>query len=141
VTAGCAGCGACCDPVVLDYDVYAAACERARAGETASDDDRFIAAHWHPVSGWCGAEGGGQAAPGVVRLDLRCDAFDPATRLCTARENRPPVCRDYPWYGDEPATSSRAATLYPGCSYLADVAPSLRPDDARPLIPLTVISG
>ena len=73
-------------------------------------------------------------------LELRCDAFDPATRLCTAQENRPPVCRDYPWYGKDPAGSGSGPLLYRECSYLADVAPDQRPDGARPLIPLTVIS-
>jgi Fe-S-cluster containining protein len=26
----------------------------------------------------------------------QCDRFDPTTRLCTAHEERPPICRAYP---------------------------------------------
>jgi Fe-S-cluster containining protein len=120
--------------VVLDFDVYAAVCERARAGEAAHDNDRFIAGRWHPIGAW-------RDDDGVAQLDLRCDAFDPATRLCTAHEDRPPVCRGYPWYGEDPAGSSRALALYPECSYLIDAPPSLRPEGSRPLIPLTVAGG
>lgn len=34
-----------------------------------------------------------------------CDLFDPETRRCTAYDQRPPICRDYPWYGDPPDPS------------------------------------
>jgi Fe-S-cluster containining protein len=131
-SAGCAACGSCCDPVVLKADVYTGCCERARAGDVVHDNDRFIAQHWHPQ--------GAIVLDAETLLELRCDAFDPATRLCTAREDRPPVCRDYPWYGEDPVTSGRGPRLYPDCSYLADVPPDQRPEGARPLIPLTVIS-
>ena len=47
------------------------------------------------------------------------------------------MCRDYPWYGDDPVTSGRGRDLYRECSYLADVPPSQRPEGARPLIPIT----
>jgi len=26
----------------------------------------------------------------------QCDRFDPASRLCTAHDDRPPICRAYP---------------------------------------------
>jgi Fe-S-cluster containining protein len=92
----------------------------------------FMAQHWHPAGAW-------RTDSGESKLDLRCDAFDPVTRLCTAREARPPVCRDYPWYGGDPVTSGRAAELYGVCSYLADVPPSSRPEGSRPLIPITPV--
>jgi Fe-S-cluster containining protein len=130
-SAGCAGCGRCCDPVILDHGTYTEAVAEARGEGEKRPSVVFIAQHWHPVSAW-------RDSDGEVMLDLRCDAFDPVTRLCTARGQRPLVCRDYPWYGDDPVTSGRAATLYPECSYLADVPPAARPEGARPLIPITV---
>jgi len=132
VTAGCARCGHCCSPVVLDADVYAGCCQRARSGGQIDHDDRFITQHWHPQGAFTeGSE---------TLLELRCDAFDSVTRLCAARDDRPPVCQDYPWYGEDPVASGRGPRLYGECSYLADVPPAQRPEGARPLIPLAVIS-
>lgn len=91
------------------------------AGSWRQDAD-FIAAHWTPD----GDDG------------CKCDVFDPATGLCGAHDARPPVCRNYPWYGDEP-DAERAACLPPQCSYLAEVPPGDRPQGSRPLIPLTVL--
>jgi Fe-S-cluster containining protein len=131
-SASCAACGHCCDPVVLSADVYTDCCQRARAGDAVHHNDRFIAQHWHPFGAFTeGTE---------TFLELRCDAFDQATRLCTARDGRPPVCRDYPWYGEDPVASGRGPRLYRECSYLADLPPDQRPEGARPLIPLTVVS-
>lgn len=85
-------------------------------------DAAFIAAHWVPLDD----------------DTCVCNAFDPETRLCTAHEDRPPVCRDFPWYGAEPE-SWRSGDLMLQCSYLLDLPPDQRPEGARPLIPLTVI--
>jgi Fe-S-cluster containining protein len=90
-------------------------------GERRRRDADFITAHWHPNDD-------GET--------WHCDALDPDTRLCTVHEDRPPVCRDYPWYGEDPA--KRASHVGPECSYLLDVPPAERPEGARPLIPLTV---
>ena len=153
----CARCGNCCDPVVLDDEIYerlgkywtSAALEGVpdprtdegwaawlEVGHAVNDRERqiakyipgsgyradadFIATHWHPLSD----------------DEYRCDAFDPATRLCTARDDRPPVCRNYPWYGRTP---SAERYMNPQCSYLADLQPSERPEGSRPLIPLSVL--
>lgn len=158
MTAGCARCGNCCDPVVLDDETYERlgkywtstaleSCPDPRTGEGwaawleigHTDDDRerqiakyipgsdyradadFITAHWHPLGD----------------SEYRCDAFDPVTRLCTARDGRPPVCRNYPWYGREPSAEQAAKNMGPQCSYLADLPPDQRPEGSRPLIPLT----
>jgi Fe-S-cluster containining protein len=156
VTAGCARCGGCCENIICDTYDDAVLWTTARladvpdpAGDEGwpwwlehgwSDDQRgrgircydpagrkradadFLAAHWK-------AQDNGRYA---------CDAFDPVTRLCTAHDARPPVCRDYPWYGEEPS-AERAQHMGATCSYLWDLPRSERPDDARPLIPLTVI--
>jgi Fe-S-cluster containining protein len=131
VSAGCAACGSCCDPVTLETDVFLGCGERARSQEFPHANDSFIAQHWHPLGAWA-------ADDGTSCLSLRCDAFDPETRACTARDSRPPVCRGFPWYGDGPS-AERAAALPRQCSYLADVPPEQRGEDGRPLIPLTVV--
>lgn len=88
------------------------------------EDVDFMLEHWTPVEG---------------RTDrYSCDQFDAQARMCRAQQAKPPVCRDYPWYLAEPAPE-RAAALPPQCSYLLDVPPDLRPDGARPLIPIEVI--
>ncbi len=86
----------------------------------------FTAEHWHLVR----SEEDHQI--------YDCDMFDTETRLCTAGEGRPPVCSGYPWYGEEPGRG-RAVLLGPQCSYLLDVAPADRPENARPLIPIEVV--
>ena len=132
MTAGCARCGSCCDPVIIEADVFFLCGELARSQEFPHHNHRFIAQHWHPVSGW-------KAEDGTECLSVRCDMFDPERRACTAYNDRPPVCSDYPWYGDKP-NAERAASLPVECSYLADVAPADRPEGSRPLIPLSVIT-
>ena len=130
MSAGCAACGACCDPVIINADVLFGCNARARSEEHPVDNDRFITQHWHPESAWTDDEGG-------TWIGARCDAFDPETLLCTAHNDRPPVCRDYPWYGEEPGSSG--VHLFAQCSYQADLPPGRRGPDARPLIPITVI--
>jgi Fe-S-cluster containining protein len=49
---------------------------------------------------------------------FRCRHFDAETRTCLDYANRPPVCRDYPWYGMEPRED---ASLPPDCSYRSDL--------------------
>lgn len=161
MTASCALCGRCCDPVPFTREQHEAitawssaamaaagvpdprtddgwswwlahgseyegerdtACYRFDPGGNWRQDADFIAAHWVPD----GDSG------------CRCDMFDSVTRLCTAGDSKPPVCRGYPWYSDGP-TADRARDLFPQCSYLADVPASQRPEGARPLIPVTVL--
>jgi Fe-S-cluster containining protein len=45
----------------------------------------FAAAHWRATE----AQTDGMHA-------YQCDRFDVTTRLCTAHEERPPICRAYP---------------------------------------------
>lgn len=47
-----------------------------------------------------------------------CPSFDLETRRCTDYDNRPPVCRGYPWYDRGP---SLATSLPPECSYREDI--------------------
>lgn len=138
-TAGCARCGSCCDPVIMEADMLLACNARARAEVNLSphaaqrENDVFLTQHWHP-------EGAFRDPDGTSVLLVRCDMFDKESRLCGAGDDRPPVCRRFPWYGDAPGPG-RAAALPGHCSYLADVSPEDRPEGSRPLIPLTVLGA
>lgn len=48
----------------------------------------------------------------------RCLHFDSETRQCTDYDNRPPMCRNYPWHG---ATPRPNAALPKTCGYWLDV--------------------
>lgn len=156
---GCAKCGACCQNLTITADPTVGSLEHwtTKALENVPDpredwghwaahgwtdgqrelaerrydpdgdlraDVDFIADHWHEIDGYPG--------------NYRCDRWDPATLLCTAHDERPPVCRNFPWYGAEPGVA-RAASLDSACSFLLDVPPAARPEGARPLIPIEVI--
>jgi Fe-S-cluster containining protein len=142
MTAGCARCGACCSPVPFTREQH----DDVSKWSTAALAGDFIAAHWTPdgaVGKYDPASRWRQDADFIAAHwtpdgdgGCKCDAFDPATAMCTAHDSRPPVCRDYPWYGREPGTGGMK--LHPQCSYLADLPPDKRPEGSRPLIPLTV---
>ena len=158
MTAGCARCGSCCDPVPFSREKYEATTKwatEAVSGVPDPEDDAgwaywlehgwgqesrdeailryapggstrvnadFIAAHWKPVSD----------------ENCACDMYDREAGLCTAQDSKPPVCSRYPWYGREPDDGTGMPLQ---CSYLADLPREKRPEGARPLIPLMVISG
>jgi Fe-S-cluster containining protein len=58
---------------------------RQSASTTGAADLVFAAEHWHRT----GATQDGMHA-------YQCDRFDPVSRLCTAHDDRPPICRVYP---------------------------------------------
>jgi hypothetical protein len=101
---------------------------QARPGSDAEESLAFIRVHW--------------TATGVVTGDGSrlwvCDRFDPVGRVCLAHEDRPPVCRNYPWYGREPDPGKITHDL--SCSYLLDLPPDQRPEGARPLLPIVDIT-
>jgi len=125
-TLGCARCGDCCDPVYLTPENAAKLADPGTTGDRASSE--FAREHWHQRA----------QSPLPDHLAYDCDQFDPASRLCTAGDDRPPVCRYYPWYLDGPC-AERAADLHSHCSYLLQVMPADRPEGSRPLIPIEVI--
>jgi Fe-S-cluster containining protein len=103
----CSACGDCCDPV---WYPWGPADVRQRADrDDAPADLRFIDAHWRAT----GERRGGLHA-------YACDRFDPGTRLCTAHDERPPICRGYPWYDEAPGT--RLVVLPQRCAFRADQA-------------------
>ena len=124
----CSRCGDCCERIPFPRrkaDITRWLADPYIAGRSRRDL-QFISTHWHlielrfidhqgkpywPDGGW-----------------YTCDAFDKITRLCTAHGERPPVCRDYPWYEDFPEkyanrTEEGNAILSPRCSFRADIPP------------------
>jgi Fe-S-cluster containining protein len=78
----CSACGDCCDPI---WYPLGAADIRQSADTAHSADLSFAAAHWRPT---------GERRDGMHAY--QCDRFDTDSRLCTAHEERPPICRAYP---------------------------------------------
>ena len=132
---GCARCGQCCDPVFIDFSVWTGVVADARRYNPPEQQPKprgewanrvFIAANMRPI----GAR--------HDQVMLRCRFYDAEHRMCGAYDKRPPMCTDYPWYGTGP-DEEHIGGVGPQCSYLLDVAPELRPEGSRPLIPLTVL--
>ena len=116
----CSRCGDCCENIHVGYgteevlDRLAAYWEALR---DKSDDGRFILTHWNIIRVDVAADG---------REDpvFACDKFDPVERLCTAHEERPQVCRGFPWYDHgvaDPGEDLPWRHVSKRCSYLADV--------------------
>lgn len=124
---GCARCGDCCDPIRLPVEFHPDTFQ-ARPGSNAEQDLAFIREHW-TATGEVTEDGSGL---------WRCDRFDSVERVCMAHEDRPPVCRNYPWYGREPGPGKITHDL--SCSYLLDLPPWERPAGSRPLIPVEDVS-
>ena len=60
-----------------------------------------------------------------------CPLFDSEARLCTDHANRPPICRDFPWYGKPGGRELGGVSKR--CTFWADVAPEKRPADWAPV--------
>jgi len=86
-------------------------------------DMQFAAVHWQPLTR---AQAMERNPFYVARLDEKahlywCDQLGP-DGLCLSHENRPLVCRGYPWYDQPPRNM---ALPDPGCGYGIDL-PSAR---------------
>lgn len=87
-------------------------------------DARFMVAHWRPAPE--------DAARVIPRFT--CDAWDSATRLCTAHDTRPPICQGYPWYGQTPG---KLGMLWSDrCAFWADVPLEDRPGGKLRALPV-----
>lgn len=126
----CNGCGACCNPVISVIPPQQLTDGRADEIVGAVEAD-WMRAHLTPivprrdglkmVSAWSRGVSDfvfdGQLML-VLSWFYRCDLYDPGTRRCTDWENRPDMCRGYPWFDDPPDTTK---VLPPTCSYRADI--------------------
>lgn len=132
---GCANCGSCCNPVRLDVENRDGMDQWRRYLDAGGDelptpgtDAEFVMEHLTEI------------ARNDNGATYSCDRYDPVHSRCTAHEDRPKMCRDFPWYnGSDPDTLRKdAPILYRSCSYLLDVPPVDRGPDARPLIPISI---
>lgn len=113
----CNGCGACCE------NIWSVPPEKVdtQKPETAA----FLKKHWHPT--------GNRLANAA---EYTCDVYDAKHKRCGAYNERPPVCRDFPWYNGEPV----AWRLWraPECEFWAEFFPIERPPGWKPKNPETV---
>jgi Fe-S-cluster containining protein len=116
----CNGCGACCRVLTLEQSPAEV---RQMAALTQvlgiPSDHAFAARHWHPLTR---AEAMRRNPFYTSRLPpdahlYACDRLGDDGR-CTAYEERPLVCRGYPWYGEAPRQMELAD---PDCGYFIDV--------------------
>lgn len=110
----CGMCGDCCDPVMLQNSL-AKILEYEHIESDVPIDvknrhlARFARENW-------------------VEIDVRegfkstvyCKKFDRVKRTCTAQDDKPYVCSEYPYYGQEPVESDRGDYLYARCSFNQD---------------------
>lgn len=109
----CAMCGDCCENIGLNVDVSIMKARLAN-GRVAGKDRKellFITENFIPT-------GRVETRGGKTKRILKCLKFDKKTRQCTAHDERPTLCRRYPWYGGEPVKGD--TTMGGRCSYLAD---------------------
>ena len=121
------GCGACCSPVGLGYSQLELYNKPSRVND---DDYDFIMDHLTQITRKQALElNPWLKSARLYQLDINneltmtstyyvCDFFDTETRLCMNHENRPPLCRAYPWAGGAPNPELQ---LPPTCSFRADV--------------------
>jgi Fe-S-cluster containining protein len=144
--ASCNGCGACCDPVVtvhspqairLGYEIRA---DGSIGDRIDADELAFMRKHTRPLARREGIALAGRWGVGVYSEFMvgnqmvllpafyyTCDRYDPEARQCTDYENRPDMCRDFPWYGAPP---DPLKALPVTCSYREDIG--------EPVVPIEV---
>jgi Fe-S-cluster containining protein len=114
----CNRCGACCEVIFFPKT------KKETRARVAGEDALFIEEHWHRIAR-AEAERRNMAVADVSGrcFYYECDHWDPETRLCRAGEEKPPICRGFPWYGrpDGPVETTYALEPFPTCSFWADV--------------------
>lgn len=138
--AECGRCGDCCDPVHLGPQAAARLEEFAGTVDPRLNPEAWRAAGWeHPaqaVTNWLNGQWFAELELAVddygQTVGYVCPRFDPIARLCTAHDDRPPICREFPSYGDQPGRHVMDPRLI-RCTYWADYAPTERPADWAPV--------
>lgn len=131
---GCARCGECCEFIVLSFD------PRVENRDRAPGNAALYRDYW--TVEWADDHGPGRwPTTGYV---VTCKAYDAEHRACT-HPDRPPICRDYPWYSQHPTSDVTVdrKVLTDGvtaCSYALD-APGWADRGLRPLLPVEVVRG
>jgi Fe-S-cluster containining protein len=116
----CSMCGDCCENIRLNID-RGTLLQRVSDGKAAGTylkDAVFILNNMIP-DGTVARQGN------TVKQTLQCKKFDKETRKCTAHNDRPEMCRRYPWYGKEPVKGD--TTMGGRCSFLVDAGYKMLP--------------
>lgn len=135
---GCAMCGECCEQIVLHFDPRKPAIDDRRL----SENEALYRDYWRVEWADDNFRYPGYTESVGTTWMVTCEAYDAEHRACT-HPNRPPICRDYPWYEKHPSSERTVdrAPLRDGitsCSYALD-APGWSGRGLRPLIPVTVL--
>lgn len=139
---GCNGCGACCDPVVSPFTLdQLRKLLPIQLDAEQRENKAFMLAHLTPITRREGLDRSPYLTQGGITYITvggrmvemfsnfyDCDFYDRATRSCTAYEQRPPMCSQYPWYGGIPDPS---AALPGPCEYHLDVGRTPVPNPTR----------
>lgn len=105
----CAACGDCCENITIASPAIVD--DLAGAPDPRTEWEAYVAMGWSEdrrqlcIENWLSVQLIGdhwreQGEDSGGRMRYRCDLLDPETRLCTAHEDRPPICRGYPWYSE-----------------------------------------
>lgn len=149
MSAVCGRCGDCCRATWLRHDRATLAAQLPRREALAADEtldpevraveaenaetSRFVLAHWREITeGEAQRRLPGFLAGGEGGAFYACDRFDEATNRCTAHDDRPPICRDYPWYRKGPSERNLHRCLT-HCTYWADLPEESRPPGWSPV--------
>ena len=132
-TSLCNSCAACCSPVSLGFSQSEVATHPERFAE---DNWNWILDHLTPITRrealarqpWLKDARIWQLdIDGVLTISsyyYDCDNFDPRTRMCLDWENRPGICRDFPW--PEGRVDTRVV-LPPRCGYRVVLGQEIEP--------------
>lgn len=124
--AECSKCGDCCEAIPFQLTKKEMREMDVSPGHVNEENISFILKHWRRISRKKFVQKHPEAIHTTSKVFYTCTKWDPETRLCTARDERPPVCSDYPWYGGDPEITQRM--LPARCSFWADV-----PEESRPV--------
>ena len=117
----CKRCGNCCRAIPIDFT-------KKELPDDASRD--FVRRHWKGISRKRAFEVissfSGLSSKSLwfrINNDNRkkrwyaCDCLDEKTNLCGCYENRPPVCRGFPFYGVHGNTNVNSGLVWEGCGF------------------------
>lgn len=118
----CAMCGDCCENIHLSVDrgSIVKALATGRVAGVWAKDANFILKNMLP-------DGTVKRDGKYVKQTLQCAKFDKTTRKCTAHDERPQLCRQYPFYGKDPKDYGGDTTMGGRCSFLADAGYKMLP--------------
>lgn len=125
MAAECNKCGQCCNPVTSIWSTKA-----LKTLPPGNEDVEFILANWTELTEEEALKRDPLISPKEGEHYFSCNRFDPTTNLCTAHDERPPVCRGFPFYGGR--FDSVPARLIK-CSYWLDIDKEKWPEHISPV--------